>query len=465
MGKEKSIVIVGAGIAGLTLAYKLLKNNVQYPVILIEKEDRVGGLARSFTYKNGKDSFTFDIGPHRFHSDDKEVVEFILEILDGDYIEIDRHSSVWMYDRYHDWPLKINTVYKLPFWLMFKSTFDLLRRKKAKTESFEDYIIEKYGKTLYLVFFKPYTEKFLKYKCSQLHCDWARTGVNRAVIDKRVKANSLTDVVKSLLIPKPVNTKFLYPKSGGIDVFCNYLAEKIRKLGGEILVSSSPTSIGTEGYKIKNIVINDSEEIETSFLFWSAPIPILLRLLKIDNELPSLEYLSLVLANYLIDATPLQMFQWCYFGTEKSPVSRIAIPTMFNPGLVPEGKSGLCVELTCMEGDGIWTHPERMDVVIEEFLVKAKLIARYNDFIDVRFERIPNAYPVYTLNYHRKLNIITEALRKFKNLINFGRTGGFWYNNMDHSIMQAMAIARSYTKNPEAFDPAEFRFERDYTKA
>src|SRR4030067_2273573 len=121
---EKSIVIIGAGVAGLTLAYKLLEAGVQHPVVLIEKEDRVGGLARSFTYNHNSDVFIFDIGPHRFHSDDKAVMDFVLEILGDDYIEIGRSSSVWMYDYYHNWPLKINTVFKLPFWLMMKSTVD-----------------------------------------------------------------------------------------------------------------------------------------------------------------------------------------------------------------------------------------------------------------------------------------------------------------------------------------------------
>lgn len=461
---EKSIVIVGAGVAGLTLAYKLLEAKVDYPVVIVEKEDRVGGLARSFTYTHNGDTFIFDIGPHRYHSEDKAVIDFVLEILGNDYIEIGRRSSVWMYDHYHDWPLTIKSILKLPFWLMFKSTLDLLLRKKAKTESFEDFIIEKYGKSLYLVFFKPYTEKFLKYTCSQLHSDWAKTGINRAVIDKRVKAESLLDIIRSTLIPKPVKTKFIYPKSGGNDVFCRYLEQRIKKLGGRVLLSSTVTSIETSNNLIDNVVINDSEEIKVKHLFWSAPIPVLLKLLKIDNDLPRLEYLALVLANYLINAPPEQMFQWCYFGTEDAPISRIAIPTMFNPKLAPEGKSGLCVELTCMEGDGIWKHPERMDVIIEEFLVKAKIVARFNDFIDVKFERIPNAYPIYTLNYPRKLNLILSAIRKFKNLLNFGRTGSFWYNNQDHSIAQAMAIANYYMQNPDAFDPNEFKFERDFTK-
>jgi protoporphyrinogen oxidase len=456
---------VGAGVAGLTLAYKLLKSGISYPVVVVEKEDRVGGLARSFTYTDAHGGvFIFDIGPHRFHSEDKTVIDFILEILGDDHIEIGRASSVWMYDHYHPWPLKINTVFRLPFWLMVKSTVDLLRRKKAKTESFEDYIIEKYGKSLYLVFFKPYTHKFLKFDCSHLHADWAKTGINRAVIDKRVKANSLIDIIRSTLIPKQVDTKFIYPKSGGNDVFCQYLEQRIKRLGGRVLVSSTVTAIEAINNSVNSVVVNNSEEIKIKHLFWSAPIPLLLKLLNIDNNLPRLEYLALVLANYLIDAPPAQMFQWCYFGTDKAPVSRIAIPTMFNPNLAPEGKSGLCVELTCLEGDNIWNHPERTDVIIEEFLEKAKLIARIDDIIDVKFERIPNSYPIYTLNYPRKLNLVSKTLNDYKNLLNFGRTGGFWYNNQDHSIAQALSIATSYMQNPETFDPALFKFERDFTR-
>jgi protoporphyrinogen oxidase len=235
-------------------------------------------------------------------------------------------------------------------------------------------------------------------------------------------------------------------------------------MGGRVILSSEVSSINCKSNFIESVVINENEEIKSKHLFWSAPIPTLLKLLHLQDKLPKVEYLALVLANYLLDAPPEQMFQWCYFGTDEAPVSRIAIPAMFNPNLAPEGKSGLCVELTCMEGDGLWNHPERMDVVIEEFLVKSKLVARFNDFIDVKFERIPNAYPIYTLNYPRKINLISDAIHQFKNLLNFGRTGGFWYNNQDHSIAQAMEIANYYLKNPDSFDPGKFKFERDFTK-
>ncbi|MCK5506525.1 MAG: FAD-dependent oxidoreductase [Thermodesulfovibrionia bacterium] len=462
---EKSIVIIGAGIAGLTLAYHLLESGIKHPVVLVEKEENAGGLGRSFAYTHNSDRFVFDIGPHRFHSDDQAVNDFVLKILGDDYIEIDRSSSVWMFDRYHDWPLNINSVLKLPFMLMLRSTSDMLLRKKAKSESFEDFIIEKYGKSIYMVFFKPYTEKFMKYDCSELHSDWAKAGINRSVNDKRIKIDSLLQLVKSTLMPKPVDTKFIYPKSGGIDVFCKILEEKIKEMGGRILLSSTVTGIESGGNKIESLIVNNAEKIETCQLFWSAPIPVLLDLLHLDDKLPDLEYLAVVLANYLIDASPEKLFQWCYFGTYEAPVSRIAMPAMFNPDLAPKGKSGLCVELTCMEGDGLWKHPERMKIIIEEFLLKVRLVPKLSDFIDVKFERIPNTYPIYTLDYPGKYKLILDALRNYRNLLNFGRTGGFWYNNMDHSIAQAMEIAKTCMKDPDRFEPAAFKYERDFTKS
>jgi len=455
------IVIVGAGVAGLTLAHRLLEGGIDRPVVVVERLDRVGGLARSFTY----DGFTFDIGPHRFHSDDRAVMEYVLEILGDDYIEIGRSSALWLSGRFHAWPPQFNTMFRLPFSLMLKGTWDLLRRKRARNESFEDYVVERYGRTLYLVFFKPYAEKFLKHSCAQLHSDWARTGINRSVIDRRVKTETLLDLVRSSLRRKPVDTRFIYPKSGGNDMFCKYLERRIRALGGRLCLSSSLTGAAVRDGRVERVVLNGREEIETACLFWTAPIPALLQLLGIHDGLPRMEYLAIVLANYMVDAPPQQAFQWLYVGTDSSPVSRVSIPTLFNPALAPAGKSGLCVEVSCMEGDGAWEHPERMRPIVEEFLVKSKLVARRDSLIDARFERVPDAYPIYTLDYPRKLNLIVRELRRLGNVLNFGRTGGFWYNNQDHSIGVAMGIARAYLRAPDRFDPARFKYERDFTRA
>ncbi|MBC8277677.1 MAG: FAD-dependent oxidoreductase, partial [FCB group bacterium] len=204
---QKPILIVGAGIAGLTTAHLLAKAGKN--VIVVEMEDTIGGLARSFRY----DDFTFDIGPHRFHTDDQEVLQFIKEILGENSMSIPRKSGVYMFGKYFEWPLASSSLFRLPLHIMVKSFFDLIFKHKIQNpESFSEHTIAKYGNTLYKVFFKYYTEKFIRIPCEEVHVDWALAGINRAVIDKRVKADTLFDLVKGVLLPQKVDTEFIYPR-------------------------------------------------------------------------------------------------------------------------------------------------------------------------------------------------------------------------------------------------------------
>jgi len=176
------VVIVGAGVAGLVLADRLSEAGVR--TVLIEVEAGVGGLARSFRYPN---STVFDIGPHRFHTDDPRVQAYIEALLGGNIVTIDRTSQLYLFGKYLPWPITLKNVLALPPPMMVRAGLDLLFPRRARTDSFEDYIIANYGRTLYRAFFKPYTEKFLDYSCSNLHRDWAEAGINRATIDKQIK--------------------------------------------------------------------------------------------------------------------------------------------------------------------------------------------------------------------------------------------------------------------------------------
>ena len=153
--KNKKVVIVGAGVSGLTVAYKLCEAG--FDVTVIEKEKEVGGLARSFYY-NG---FTFDIGPHRFHTDDKKVENFIKDILDNKFNLISRKSGVFIFKKYFNWPLEKEMLFKVPPLVGLKIAIDLIFRTHRKEISFEDFVLNKYGKTIYEIFFGPYTKKFV----------------------------------------------------------------------------------------------------------------------------------------------------------------------------------------------------------------------------------------------------------------------------------------------------------------
>lgn len=428
----KKIVIVGAGVAGLTLAYKLSLEGKD--VLLVEKDFKVGGLARSFSY-NG---YVFDIGPHRFHTDIPEVIDFVKEILDGDYLTIERKSGVWMFGRYFEWPLNLSALFGMPIHVLISVGMDLLRKSKNKDESFEDYAINRYGKTLYKIFFKPYTEKFLGISCSEISRDWAVTSIERAVIDKKIRADSLFNVTKSVFSRKPP-LKFIYPGSGGIATFSKKLIQKIVNNGGSILLNSEITGVIKSGKEIKKIIIG-GEKYDCDLLVWTAPISEILHLLGQDGM--DLEYLSLILFNYCINHSPPNNYQWCYYGSEDIPFNRISTPSLFSPSLAPQGRTGICVEVTCKKGDYRWESPEHIEPLVRKSLFTTGIVKDEKDVLALNIERVANAYPIYALDYKKMLSDAFKILDGFMNLKLLGRTGTFWYNNMDHSIEAAINLYR-----------------------
>jgi protoporphyrinogen oxidase len=435
------VVIVGAGVAGLTLADRLSEAGIR--TVLIECEDHIGGLARSFRYPN---SAVFDIGPHRFHTDDPAVQRYIETTLGDNLITIDRNSQLYLFGKYLPWPITLRNVAALPPLMMARAGWDLLFPHRARTDSFEDYIIEKYGRTLYRTFFKPYTEKFLDYNCSNLHRDWAEAGINRATIDKQVKTNSLGALIKSVLFAKNPHTKFLYPKDGGVGAFCDALADKVKARGGRILLSAEVREFAVEnGGRIRGVVTPSGEEIPVDYVFWSGALDALRSLGRAPESVPHLHYVGTVLFNYLISPPTTQGFQWCYFGDADMEVDRISVPRNFNPGTVPPGKEGLCIEVTCTEDSATWNDPYRFDCVIESSLLHARLMKSLDHVEDVHVERVKRTYPLYALNYPRKLaGMFRWVSESWSNLALIGRTGRFWYNNMDHSIGASLHVAERF---------------------
>lgn len=427
------VIIVGAGVAGLTAGYLLARKG--FKIVVIEKEDRVGGLARSFYY----DNFFFDIGPHRFHTDDKAVQAFVEEVLGENKIVLPRSSGVWMFEAYHDWPLNWEIIFKLPPLVIIKIIFDLFTRSTVKENNFEDYIINKYGRTLYNVFFKPYTEKFLKIPCNQVHRNWAETGIDRAVIDKKVKMGNLREVIKTSLFPRSVKTNFLYPANGGIDMFSNNLAEAIKKQGGEIHLNTTIDKIETEASSIKCMHYQNTC-LHPDMVIWTAPLTALLNLLHLDPS--PIRYLSTIIFNMEITGDPAIKYQWCYFGQQDTTINRISIPVLFSPLAAPHGETGICVEITCFEGDNSWNNPESFVQDVINDLLKVRVIKRSEEIKKIHIEKIPNTYPVYDTAYLADLDSALEQVGRFKKLKLLGRTGTFWYNNMDHSIAMAFSMVR-----------------------
>lgn len=432
--QRKKVMVVGAGIAGLTAAHLLTKEG--FDVIVAEKEDRVGGLARTFQY--GK--YIFDIGPHRFYSSNPDVMDFLHSILNKDeMLEIERFSAVFYCNKYHTWPLRLKSVFQMPFSISIPAFIDLFTKSKyskLKDPSFKNYILGKYGNTLYETFFKGYTEKFLGISPEEIHFHWAKIGVERATIDDKIKTGSISQLLRVMLMPKPQQLNFLYPP-GGIAVFCEKMREKIESMGAVVKTGVKPEDILHDGSNIRSITV-DGEKHEVDMVIWTAPITTLFDLLKLEQ--PGLNYLALNIYNLEMSEPPIQNYQWCYFGSKDQVFSRTTNPAQFSEELLPRGCGALCVEVTCMEGSDVWDKPEKMNDKIISGLVESRSISDKKVVKDIHIERIPDTYPIYDIRYLEKLKIVKEKLQKFHNLFLAGRTGLFWYNNMDHSIENAIGV-------------------------
>jgi protoporphyrinogen oxidase len=362
------------------------------------------------------------------------VAGFIRAILGEEAIEIHRKSGARMFGRYHEWPLRPSILAAMPIKLMVSGASDLVLRERLDGESFEADVVNKYGRTLYDIFFEPYTRKFLFHSPSELHRDWARAGVNRAVI--RAQVDNLWSLLMTTLMPKPVETMFLYPPTG-VGRFSDRLAESIVADGGRIVLGQDVIRIETTGRRITAIE-TAAERVRCENLVWTGPLTALNEMLGFSDV--DLEYLSTLFYNFEIGKPPRLDYQWTSFGGEEI-FSRVTAPEAFLSSTVPPGKSGLCVEVTCRQGDERWQAPERLTDQAVADLVRTEMINSAADIERVHVEAVPFTYPIYKLNYMRELTRNLRELGHYSNLLLAGRCGRFWYNNMDHSIGRGLTMA------------------------
>lgn len=428
-GEKRRAHVVGAGVSGLTVGHELARRG--FDVVVLEKLSEVGGLARTFRYGD----FAFDIGPHRFHTDKPHVGEYIKSVLGDQSTTIERHSSVYLFGRYHQWPLRPKSLLKLPKSALIKCFFDLFNRPKVTTERFDDYIKSKYGKTLYEIFFHDYTVKYCWTDPAKLHATWASASIDRAIIDKRAKMNSLWDTLKVTLLPSPVTTEFVYPKHG-VDVFSKKLEAGIKSLGGSVVCDVQDVELTTAKNRVQSISY-DGQRDDVDILIWTAPIPLLAE--KLGMTRPDLHYLSLVAFNIEIDHKVGLNDQWIYFPSKELTLTRASFPENFSPRNVPEGKSGVCVEITSRGPADMEYAKSKRDNIVND-LENVGLCKR-GSILNIHTERVDNTYPLYELGYMTQRKQFKDALKSLENVHLAGRTGLFWYNNMDNSIEQALDLA------------------------
>jgi len=444
MSHERAIV-VGGGPAGLTAAYELLRHGIQ-PVVL-EASDKVGGIARTETYKG----YRFDIGGHRFYTKVDEVTQLWKEMLGDEFIRVRRLSRIFYDGRFFSYPLSAwNVVSNLGLVesaRILASYFKARLRPLQPEESFEQWVINRFGERLYETFFKTYTEKVWGIPCSEIRADWAA---------QRIKGLSLVAAAMNAVFgfsrAKSLIEEFDYPRLGPGQMWERF-QEKIELHGGQVLMKSPVIKITRDGQKITSVTArrgNQTTELVADHYIASMPLSKLL--LSLDPPPPKhvveaakgLKYRDFLIVTLIINQPKLFPDNWIYVHTPEVRVGRIQNFKNWSAEMVPDqSKTCLGMEYFCSRGDDLWEMDDAKLFRLATREIDKLGLANGADVEDGCVVRQPKAYPVYDAEYRAHLAVIQEYLQGFENLQTIGRAGMHRYNNQDHSMLCGLYAARN----------------------
>jgi len=354
------VVIIGGGPAGLTAGYELLKRGIK-PIVL-EKADKVGGISRTETYKD----YRFDIGGHRFFTKVGEVDQFWYEILEDEFIQVPRLSRIYYQGKFYNYPLSLfNALSNLG---IIQSCLILLSYLRAKLraklnpdfepETFEEWVIDCFGRRLYRIFFKTYTEKVWGIPCSQIRADWAAQRIQgmslkRAVINAVFKSQNAKSLIK----------EFKYPVLGP-GMMWERCQEKLENQGAPVHLHTTVTRIEREGTRIKSITAKQGDEtLQFTGDHFISSMPVTALLYRLDPPPPDhvleaakgLKYRDFLIVSLIVNQPDLFPDNWIYIHSPEFQVGRIQNFKNWSPAMVPDpSKTCLGMEYFCSEGDPLW---------------------------------------------------------------------------------------------------------------
>lgn len=445
----RKVIIIGAGPAGIACADHLCSKGMR-PVIL-EKEGYVGGLSCTFDYKG----FKFDIGSHRFFTKNPYVLKWWHEVLKSDFRKTGRQSRIYYRGAFFEYPISIgNVIRNLGIRNSFPILFSYIKSRafpQSHENNFEKWVVNRFGKRLYRIFFKEYTQKVWGMPCDRISSDWA---------SQRIKGLSLSTALRNAVLPargnkvKTLIKEFYYPRLG-CGMMYETAAKRIQSGGGQVMVNSQIVSICHEGNIIKKVVCRNTlsgalSNIEGASFCSTMPLTDLA--LNMDPAAPEdvikackqLKYRSLVMVYLIIRKQEVFPDNWIYVNSNDVAMGRIANFKNWSREMVPDSsKTFLGIEYFCTQNDELWNASDAslIDKASKE-LGQLKL-SRCSDVQEGLVVRVPNAYPVYENGYNRALDVIKDYVKGFANLHCMGRYGMFRYNNMDHSILTGILTAKN----------------------
>ncbi len=487
--KSSTAIIIGAGPAGLTAAYRFLLDTDIKPVIL-EESEYIGGISRTAVVGGNR----MDIGGHRFFSKNDEVNAMWQELMplqgkpsiddltlgvekplseggpdpeteDRVMLLRNRISRIFFLRKFFDYPisLKPETFKNMGFANTMRAGFGYLGSciVKKKEDSLENFYINRFGRPLYEMFFEDYTTKLWGRSPAQISADWGA---------QRVKGLSLSKAVWNVL-SKPFRPKdkvetslieqYYYPKKGPGQLW-ETLADEIRRRGGEIIMNTRIERIRGENGRVSAVTAADGREFTGDYFMSTMPVKDLVAGMgeaapaDVRRIAAGLPYRDFITVGLLVNKLKLQNKTkvrtltgdvpdcWIYVQERDVKIGRLQLFNNWSPYMVADPKHTMWIglEYFCNEGDELWSMSDEafIDFAIGE-LVKIDVIDR-SDVIDSTRIRVKKAYPAYFDTYS-EFDTVKDYLSGIENLWCLGRNGQHRYNNMDHSMLTAMEAVRA----------------------
>ncbi len=465
--EKPRVMIMGAGPAGLTAAWELSKQN--YPITVWEGDPKyVGGIARTVEEKG----FRFDIGGHRFFSKSEEVNRVWMEIMPDDFHECPRLSRIFYNNKFFNYPLEaIDAFLKLG---PFETANVLISYLKAKLspikpeKSFADWVTNRFGRRLFEIFFKSYTEKVWGITCDEISADWAA---------QRIKGLNLTQAVLSALrgkqaapTAKTLIRQFFYPRLGPGQMWEKAVAH-LQSKGNTVLMDRTIQTIhwsGDQVTRVSGVDQGGSSYSESAEVFLNS-IPLRELIYAMDPPAPEavrtaaskLRYRDFLTVCLVVERADVFPDTWIYIHDPKVKVGRVQNYKNWSAAMVPNpNQTSLGMEYFCFENDATWnTSDDELRALATREAAQIGLI-REEEVSNAFVVRMLKAYPVYDHEYKEHVDVIREWLANLKNLQTVGRNGMHRYNNQDHSMMAAILAARNIDGGK--YDPWKVNTDAEY---
>ncbi len=443
---KKEVLILGGGLTGLSAGFILAGHGL--PVTLFEADSAVGGISKTIEHQG----FRFDLGGHRFFTKDPRIDAFVKKLMNGELITVPRKSKIFLRGKYFDYPLKpFNAAFRLglPSTARILGGYGIERLKHLFKEpeavSLEDWVVAHFGRPMFDIYFKEYSEKVWGIDCNRISAEW---------VDQRIQGLSLSKAIANAAFKKRTGEiptlvdSFMYPRLG-IGRISDVLKAGIEK-SGRVFTRTRVEQINHAGGRMESVVVNSSGALrreDGSQFVSSMPVSALVKMLdpappeRVKAAASKLRFRDLVIAAVMIDRPRVTDQTWIYIPERKIPFGRIHEPTNWSADMAPRGKTLLVLEFFSFEGDVMWDADDRTiaDIGIDH-LEQLGLIKR-SDVIDSVVVRVPKAYPLFEVGYEKYFNEIAAYLAGFENLHSAGRSGMFRYYNMDHAMESGLDAA------------------------